>query len=88
MSRISSILSSATTGGEGDQLPLALVNLWMGDLREIPYAYHLEWKTPSEVQSRQPADCKGKAIALYHRMQKKGAKNVRLVIGKERQRAA
>lgn len=82
MSRISSVLSSATMGGEGDQVPLALVNQWMGDLREIPYAYHLQWKTPSEVQSRQPADCKGKAIALYQRMQSKGAKNVSLVIGK------
>lgn len=34
------------------------------------------------MQSRNPADCKGKAVALYQRMQAHGAKNVRLVIGK------
>jgi predicted transglutaminase-like cysteine proteinase len=34
------------------------------------------------VNSREPADCKGKAVALYERMQSSGAKNVRLVIGK------
>jgi predicted transglutaminase-like cysteine proteinase len=51
-------------------------------IRDIPYGYQLEWKTPEEVQSRRPADCKGKAVALYERMQKHGAKNLRLVIGK------
>jgi len=66
----------------GSQISLSLVNEWMGDLRDIPYGYHMEWKTPSEVESRQPADCKGKAVALYQRMLSNGAKNVRLVIGK------
>ncbi len=61
---------------------LNVVNHWMEDLRDIPYGYQMEWKTPSEVESRQPADCKGKAVTLYQRMQAGGAKNVRLVIGK------
>ena len=80
MSRIRPVLlSTKSTGG---QVSLAKVNQWMEDLRDIPYGYHMEWKTPAEVQSRQPADCKGKAVALYERMQASGAKNVRLVIGK------
>ncbi len=61
---------------------MSRVNQWMEDLRDIPYGYQMEWKTPQEVQSRQPSDCKGKAVALYQRMQASGAKNVRLVIGK------
>lgn len=80
MSRIRPVLlaSKATSG----QVSLATVNQWMEDLRGIPYAYHLEWKTPAEVTSGAPADCKGKAVALYERMQARGARNVRLVIGK------
>ena len=54
----------------------------MEDLRDIPYGYQMVWKTPVEVETRRPADCKGKAVAFYHRMQAYGAKNVRLVIGK------
>lgn len=81
MSRIRPILVSGHSGSDED-LSLALVNRWMGDLRDIPYGYQMEWKTPSEVQSRRPADCKGKAVALYERMQANGAKNLRLVIGK------
>ncbi|MBA2432798.1 MAG: hypothetical protein H0V56_11915 [Chthoniobacterales bacterium] len=65
-----------------DRTSLAVVNEWMTDLREIPYQYHLVWKTPSEVEAREPADCKGKAVALYRRMKANGATNVRLVIGK------
>lgn len=61
---------------------LALVNTWVSDLRDIPYAFHTAWQTPSEVESRQPADCKGKAVALYKRMKSQGATNLRLVIGK------
>ena len=79
MSRIRPVLLTKASRG---QVSLATVNQWMEDLRGIPYAYHLEWKTPSEVQSGQPADCKGKAVALYERMQARGAGNVRLVIGK------
>ncbi len=82
MNRIRPALLSAHRGEAGEKVSVALVNHWMGDLRGIPYAYQMEWKTPEEVQSREPADCKGKAVALYQRMQKQGAKNVRLVIGK------
>ena len=82
MSRIKPVLLSAENGGLGHGPSLSVVNQWMEDLRDIPYGYHMEWKTPSEVQSREPADCKGKAVALYHRMQARGAKNVRLVIGR------
>lgn len=81
MSRIRPILLGERLGKE-QPLSLSLVNQWMEDLRDIPYRYHSEWKTPAEVQSRQPADCKGKAVALYERMQAKGARNLRLVIGK------
>ena len=65
-----------------DRTSIAVVNQWMSDLRDIPYGYQMIWKTPSEVESRNPADCKGKAVALYHRMRANGASNVRLVIGK------
>ena len=65
-----------------DRTSVAIVNEWMSDLREIPYGYQLVWKTPGEVASRNPADCKGKSVALYKRMRSHGATDVRLVIGK------
>ena len=80
MTRIRPVLLAKS--GSGHDLSLALVNQWMRDLRDVPYQYHSEWKTPAEVQSNQSADCKGKAVALYQRMQRNGAKNIRLVIGK------
>ena len=52
------------------------------ELREIPYGFSPEWKTPEEVQTAPMADCKGKAVALYKRMHEHGARNVRLVIGR------
>ncbi|MDQ6861589.1 MAG: hypothetical protein M3032_10610 [Verrucomicrobiota bacterium] len=81
MSRIRPVLLSSKNSATRD-VSVATVNAWMGDLRSIPYGYHMEWKTPAEVGSGQPADCKGKAVALYERMQASGATNVRLVIGK------
>ncbi|CAN5556891.1 hypothetical protein BH18VER1_BH18VER1_03940 [soil metagenome] len=81
MDRIRPILTTETHGSS-DSASLAVVNHWMSDLRDIPYGYQLIWKTPSEVESRDPADCKGKAVALYQRMRANGASNVRLVIGK------
>src|SRR3954471_12483542 len=81
MNRIRPVLASTSPGG-GQGLSIAIVNHWMEDLRDIPYGYQLEWKTPEEVETRRPADCKGKAVALYQRMLVNGAKNVRLVIGK------
>lgn len=81
MSRIRPVLLAGKPGARS-QVSLATVNQWMEDLRGIPYGYHLEWKTPAEVTSGQPADCKGKAVALYERMHARGANNVRLVIGK------
>ncbi|MDQ6911396.1 MAG: hypothetical protein M3128_00790 [Verrucomicrobiota bacterium] len=80
MSRIRPVLVSRSAEAEGD-VSLSVVNQWMGDLREIPYGYHIEWRTPAEVETGAPADCKGKALALYQRMQARGAKNLRLVIG-------
>lgn len=80
MSRILPVLTASNGGG--NDVSISRVNQWMGDLREIPYGYQMEWKTPQEVETRRPADCKGKAVALYQRMQASGAKNVRLVIGK------
>ncbi len=80
MTRIRPVLT--TPAASSDRTSVALVNQWMSDLREIPYGYQLTWKTPSEVESRNPADCKGKSVTLYQRMQAHGATNVRLVIGK------
>jgi hypothetical protein len=80
MTPIHNVLTMA--GSSTDQVSIGLVNAWMGDLRDIPYGYQAVWKTPSEVESRQPADCKGKAVALYQRMKAHGASNLRLVIGK------
>ena len=81
MARIRPVLTSSPRAAE-DRTSVNKVNEWMTDLREIPYGYQMVWKTPSEVASRNPADCKGKAVALYERMQATGATNVRLVIGK------
>jgi hypothetical protein len=80
MDRIRPVLT--TSANSNDHTSLAVVNQWMSDLRDIPYGYQMVWKTPSEVESRNPADCKGKAVALYQRMRANGATNVRLVIGK------
>ena len=63
---------------------LNAVNQWMIELRAMPYRYSREWKTPSEVEITQVADCKGKAVALYDWMQANGATNLRLIIGKRR----
>jgi hypothetical protein len=81
MTRIQPILFSKTSAHRAN-LPLALVNHWMSDLRAIPYGFSAEWKTPTEVQTGAVADCKGKAVALYQKMSASGAENVRLVIGK------
>lgn len=81
MARIQPVLVS-DHGTDGTTVSVALVNHWMQDLRSIPYGFSQEWRTPEEVATGAPADCKGKAVALYHRMQSHGAANVRLVIGK------
>ena|ERR1700730_9714308 len=67
-----------------DELSFTMVNEWMIELRAMPYRYSREWRTPSEVEAARVADCKGKALALYDRMQLNGAANVRFVIGKRR----
>jgi hypothetical protein len=81
MTRIQPILVSKTESAK-EGLSMALVNHWIQGLREIPYGFSPEWKTPQEVQSAPAADCKGKAVALYEKMQAHGAHNVRLVIGR------
>jgi hypothetical protein len=63
-------------------ISLITINQWMSALRAMPYQYSNQWKTPAEVQSMQVADCKGKALLLYEKMQAMGARNFRLVIGK------
>jgi len=80
MTRIRPVLFCKS--GDKQNLPLALVNHWIEDIRTIPYGFTPEWKTPAEVESGVVADCKGKAVALYQRMQSHGAEHVRLVIGK------
>jgi hypothetical protein len=81
MARIQPVLFTKTAGHNGN-LSMAVVNQWIQDLRGIPYGFSPEWRLPSEVENAPAADCKGKAVALYKRMQENGATNVRLVIGK------
>lgn len=81
MARIRPVLT-ATHGEAGTHVSIAAVNAWMTDLRSIPYGFTSVWKTPAEAESGAPADCKAKAVALYERMTARGAKNVRLVIGR------
>ncbi len=80
MSRIRPVLTAS--GSAGNHVSLNAVNAWMGDLRSIPYGFTTVWKTPAETESGAPADCKAKAVALYQRMVARGAKNVKLVIGR------
>ena len=80
MSRICPVLFTKSESGQHG-LSLAIVDHWIEDLRGIPYGFTQEWKTSSEVESGSAAYCKGKALALYQRMQAHGAENVRLVIG-------
>ena len=81
MTRIQPILASSASTQKED-VSLESVNRWMSDLREIPYGYSIEWRTPNEVAHDPSADCKGKAVSLYERMREHGAHNLRLVIGK------
>jgi hypothetical protein len=81
MTRIRPVLF-CKSGGARQNLSLALVNHWIEDIRAIPYGFTPEWKTPAELESAVVADCKGKAVALYQRMQSHGAEHIHLVIGK------
>ena len=82
MARIQSVLASASAQRSDRELPLQLINHWIGDLRNIPYGFSMQWKTPAEVACEPVADCKGKAVALYRQMAQHGARGLRLVIGK------
>jgi hypothetical protein len=81
MTRINPVLFCKSGPGK-QNASLAIVNHWIEDLRAIPYGFSPEWKTPAEVESGAVADCKGKAVALYQRMQLHGADHIRLVIGR------
>ena len=81
MARIEPTLT-APSGYAIEAMALTLVNEWMIELRALPYRYSRQWLTPSEVAAARAADCKGKALTLYDRLQLNGASNVRLVIGK------
>jgi hypothetical protein len=81
MSRIRPALVSSHSAVK-ENVSLFLVNHWIENLREIPYGYSPEWKTPIEVELDAVADCKGKAVALYDIMHSHGVENLRLVIGK------
>lgn len=48
MSRIRPVLTSSGKSAAPGQVSLSIVNHWMEDLRDIPYGYHMEWKTPEE----------------------------------------
>ena len=81
MARIAPVLLTKSPSAS-QNLSMMLVNHWMENLRAIPYGFSPQWKTPSEVESGSFADCKGKAVALYERMQSHGAEHIRLVIGR------
>ncbi len=81
MTRIQPVLNASGKLAQA-QVSLQVVNQWIGSLRAIPYGFTAVWKTPSETQSGQPADCKAKAVALYEKMKASGASDIRLVIGK------
>jgi hypothetical protein len=83
MGRIQPILR-APAGYNLNGLSFVLVNEWMIELRTMPYRFSRQWRTPSEVESARVGDCKGKALALYDRMQLNGAANLRFVIGRRR----
>jgi hypothetical protein len=80
MSRIQPVLTTSAAGQK--TVSINVINRWMNDLREIPYGYSMQWRTPGEVARDPVADCKGKAVALYERMRGCGVHDVRLVIGK------
>lgn len=80
MARVESALTAPAACSS--PVSLAIVDHWMQDLHGIPYCYSMQWKTPAEVANSAVADCKGKAVALYQRLQLKGARNLRLIIGK------
>src|SRR6266446_6082911 len=61
MNRIRPVLFSKPISHSHD-LSLETVNQWIGGLREIPYGFSPEWKTPEEVELEPVADCKGKAV--------------------------
>src|SRR6266513_4580523 len=82
MVRVYPLLAS-TNGQWSNQIsPSSGVSQWMSDLRDIPYQYSRHWRTPSEINLMQAADCKGKAVALYAQMRRNGARNLRVVIGR------
>ena len=80
MARIQPVLTS--DAGTFRAVPLFLVNRWMQDLRTMPYGFSMQWKTPAETARSPVADCKGKAVALYQRIQTSGGGNLRLIIGR------
>jgi hypothetical protein len=82
MARIQPVLVSAPTQGTERELPLPLINQWISELRNIPYGFSMQWKTPAEVAHEPVADCKGKAVALYQQMARHGARGLQLVIGR------
>jgi hypothetical protein len=82
MARIQLVLISAPVQSADGELPLRLINRWIGELRNIPYGFSMQWKTPAEVAREPVADCKGKAVALYQQMARHGARGLRLVIGR------
>ena len=82
MARVSPILGSVGSYAPPGSVSMMIVNQWMTELRAMPYQYSRYWQTPAEVDLTQAADCKGKAIALYEKMRRNGARNVRVVIGK------
>ena len=82
MARIQPILVSPPTKDTHRELTLPLINRWIGELRNIPYGFSMQWKTPAEVAREPVADCKGKAVALYQQMARHGARGLRLVIGR------
>jgi transglutaminase-like putative cysteine protease len=81
MARVRPVLA-AVAGECPEKISVRAINQWMRQLRRLRYRYSKEWQTPFEVMSAKAGDCKGKALAMYDAMQRIGATDVRLVIGK------
>jgi predicted transglutaminase-like cysteine proteinase len=82
MARIQPVLVSSPAQAADPELSLPLINRWISELRNIPYGFSMQWKTPAELAREPVPDCKGKAVALYQQMARHGAQGLQLVIGR------
>ena len=81
MARIQPILVSTPAQG-ANRASCALINRWVGELRNIPYGFCMQWKTPAEVAREPVADCKEKPLPFTSKWHGTAREGLRLVIGR------